>query len=364
MISTSSLPDNDPHAYPSVYEPDAPSPAPVPPSAAADGGEAAPPQEEAVGEKGFALDSIMSAARLARPKARAHGSSTPSASALPTQSLAHPKELDLFPAFMSRSALFGTFRSGCGGAHAGPLQAAGEVSLTFNGPRLSMADKRVWEALARIAKRSGFDIAHPFNVRMAEVAKLAGFRHGQTRSAWASVERLTQSRIDAIVYGARISGWLVTSVVANGRDAAVRLDPGLVEPAFFKTLLASMAGAAGDGVESLLAQWLRDYLSTHKPPAIPLTLDYLRGLSGYLPAPKRFIGALEKAMQELAAKRPDLIASWSIDKSTGSDNASDQWSLLAVRGPAMPVVKHPPKPVPPSAPKVALAPKRRGGVSL
>jgi hypothetical protein len=315
---------------------------------------------------------------------RSYGRSATTAPAQQPTLLPNAKDLDMFPAFMSRSALFGAFRPNCGGVHAGPLNAAGAVELTFNGPRLCMEDKRVWEALIRIAKRDQVDIAAPFKVRLAEVAQLAGYGEGQSRSAYGAIERLASCRLDAVVYGARMSGWMLMSSAKDGRHATVRLDPALAAPALSQTMQAAVLpppassqplskaarGAGSNGVGSLLAQWLRDYLSTHKPPAKSLTLGYLRRLSGYVSEAKHFVSALENAMADLVNFRPDLVASWSIDKSgdlaqtEARAHASERWILLIVRGPAQPVVKHPPKAACAVAPQAKSPPKRRGGVSL
>lgn len=299
-----------------------------------------------------------------KPAKRAYGRKTTKAPAGKPLPLNHPSDLDLFPAFMSRSALFSASRSENVETHSGPLEAAGEVFLTFNGPRLSMADKRAWEAVMRIAMRDRVNTEEPFLVKLAEVARLAGFGKCQSRTAWAAIERLARSHLDATVYGTKMAGWLLTSAVLKGRRASILIDPSLVGPAFSGTLLASRTGAVGDGVKSLLAQWLRDYFSTHKPPARPLTLDYLRELSGYVSRPKHFVPALEKAMAELAEKRADLIASWSIDKSLGNDNASDRWTLNVQRGSSMPVVKRRSKPAASMPPVAKPTPKRRGGPAL
>jgi len=394
LENTQALPEDDPHAWPSVYEP---TPFPSTPNDA-NGASAtdAPPRPRAAEVAPAALNDAsarrdeeddFAEKRLGAPPAvappddtrptdgsapsghapaakRAYGRKSLAVASSPAKALPHPNDLDMFPAFMSRSALFGAFRSNCGGTHAGPLKAAEKVPLTFEGQRLSMADKRVWEALARIAKRDGVDISQPFKARLAEVADMAGYGPGQSRSAWSAIERLSGSKIDATVRGAKVSGWLLMSAVRDKRDALVRLDPALVGPALSQTMLASMAGAARDGVKSPLGQWLRDYFSTHEPTTKPLTLDYLRELSGYPSPPKRFVAALEAAMAELAAKRPDLIASWSINTGAADSNASARWVLLAIRGPAAPALKHPPKAVPASAPATAPAPKKRGGPNL
>jgi len=391
METSQTVPDDDPHGWPSVYEPD------LMPAAQATAKPAvgAPTTQQTLepspwgrdnahvqgGDKDWSegantpfeapkeaeASDALAARGLGQGDSagrRAYGKIASPAASTMSKILPHVDHEDMFPAFMSRSALFGALRPNLGDACAGPLKAAGDVSLTFQGPRLSMADKRVWEALIRIAKRDRIDASEPFDARLSEVARLAGYGQGQSRAAWASIERLARSKLDATVYGAKANGWLVMSSERRGRIARVRFDPAFILPALSLTMQASMAGAVGDGARSLLGQWLRDYLSTHKPPARPLTLGYLRELSGYVSKPKHFVAALEAAMNELASVRPDLVASWSIDKGEAVGNASDRWTLLAIRGPAMPVVKHPPKAAPAEAPAATTATKRRGGPSL
>lgn len=384
METPQALPEDNPHAWPSVYEPDpvppaTPQPAtappqPVPgqmapgthdasPAKACDGGktdEAWVAVEAATTPECQGAPSEPGSGQMPSGGKRAYGRASPPAARSVAKILPHADDHDMFPAFMSRSAIFGAIRANLGGPHNGPLRAAGDASLSFEGPRLSMADKRVWEALVRIAKRDRIDASEPFDVRLSEVARLAGYGQGQSRAAWASIERLARAKLDATVYGAKACGWLLMSCDRSGRMARVRFDLGFIEPALSQTMQASMKGAAGDGVRSLLGQWLRDYFSTHKPPAKSLTLDYLRDLSGYTSQPKHFVAALETAMAELTSDRPDLVASWSIDKSESVGNASDRWTLLAIRGPAMPVVRHPPKPAPVEPPAPPFPSKRRG----
>jgi hypothetical protein len=266
---------------------------------------------------------------------------------------------DMFPAFMARSALFSAIRANTAGSHHGPLPAQGEVSLSLQGPRLSMADKRVWEALVRVGKAGQVDLAAPFEVAMGDVAEMAGFGRGQTRSAWAAVERLAAAKVDALVKVAPVSGWLLASAQMNGRRRLVAFDPAFMEAAFARVLNVDMAGSLRGRSEPPLAQWLGDYFQTHEPFDTDPDLDYLRKLCGHGGTPKAFVVALEAAMEALAASRPDLIAGWSIDKSKRS---SLEWKLAAPRGDARPKVKHPPKAAAakPSTPASMAAARRRG----
>jgi hypothetical protein len=292
---------------------------------------------------------------------RAYGRAQRPAPPPPTL-LPHPHKPDMFPAFMARSALFSAIRANTGGSHHGPLQAPTTMSLSLQGPRLSMADKRVWEALVRAAKRGRVDMAAPFDVAMGNVAEMAGFGRGQTRSAWAAVERLAAAKVDALVNGVPVVGRLLASATKDGRRRVVAFDAKFMEAAFARVLNVDMTGSLRGRSEPPLAQWLGDYFQTHEPFATDPDLDYLRKLCGHGGTPKDFVSALEAAMAALAAARPDLIAAWSIDKSKGS---SLEWTLVTPRGDARPSVKHPRKPKaggPSTAASVAAAAaaRRRG----
>ena len=272
-------------------------------------------------------------------------------------------EPDMFPAFMSRSALFSAIRANSGGYHNGPLKASGKVSLNFHGPRLSMVDKRVWEALVRAAKGGRFDLAGPCFVEVADVAEMAGFERGQTRSVWAAMERLAASKVDAMVEGVSVSGRLLASVAKIGKRRMVAFDPALMEAALGRALNAELAGSPRGRSAPLLAQWLGDYFLTHEPSTIAPDLNYLRELCGHAGSPKGFVAALEAAMRSLSSARPDLVAGWTIDKSRRS---SLSWTLRVERGAARPRVKQFGKAVA-SAPadlKAAQARARRRGPAL
>ena len=293
-----------------------------------------------------------------RPYGRA-----PSAAVATLEPLPLSRELDMFPAFMSRSALFSAIRANSGGSHAGPVPASGKVSLSAWGPRLSMADKRVWEALVRLAKKGGFNVAAPFCAPMGDIAEMAGFGRGQTRSAWAAIERLAALSIDALVDGVAVSGKLLGAARKEGRRRVVAFDARLMRSALGGVLNVDLGSSPRGRSEPPLAQWLGDYFLTHEPSAMDPNLGYLRDLCGYAGAPKEFAAALEAAMASLAAWRPDVIAGWSIDKSKRSSLA---WTLSTQRGPARPRVKHPAKPkAPPTATPerliaAAAAARRRG----
>lgn len=268
---------------------------------------------------------------------RAYGRSR-RAAATPSTRLPLAHEPDMFPAFMSRSALFSAIRANSGEFLAGPVRASGNVSVSVQGPQLSMADKRVWESLVRIAKRGAIDVERPFKVSMPSIAEMAGFGRAQGRSAWAAIERLAATRVDAVVDGVGVSGPLLASAKKDGQRSAVEFDPMFMQAALGRTLNIAMPDAPRGRAQPPLAQWMGDYFQTHEPFAKAPDLRYLSELCGHGGSPKGFVAALEAAMATLQAARPDLIASWSIDKSTRS---SLEWTLLVARGASRPQVKRP-----------------------
>ncbi len=333
--------------------------APLPPARAEPFGAA-----EAEVLEGFPVGAALPVLAPARAR-RAYGRKATGAAA-PIEHLPLASDQDMFPAFMSRSALFGAARPNAGGLHVGPLEAAGNVALSFDGPSLSMLDKRVWEALVRFAKASRLDVHSPFKVPMSRIAKEAGLAQSGSRAVWASMARLACSRLDAVVDGVAIKGLLLAEARRKGRGCEASFDPDLLVPALSQVLQASMASAASPPGASPLRQWLRDYFSTHEALGRPFTLDYLRKLSGYGSQTKRFPADLENAMASLKLLDPGLIAEWSIKRDGG---VGDAWMLSVVRGKSRPCVKQPAKTAAAAEPRaarsqVAVARKRRRGPEL
>ncbi len=282
------------------------------------------------------------------------------------QCLPLANEPEMFPAFMSRSALFGALRPNTGEYYSGLLEASGDAVVSFAGPRLSMRDKSVWQALARRAKEGRFDAAASFEVPLAEVALDAGLRPSGVRAVRASLERLAQSRVDAKVGGVAFAGSLLAEAGPDGGRFRAQFDPAFAVPALSLVLQASTA-SAGPAACGPLAQWLRDYFSTHLPMARPFTLGYLMRLSGYGSPTKRFAQDLREAMDWLKAQRSDLVVDSLIER---EGKRSENWKLVVHRGAFEPKLRHPPKNRAPSPPAEATWPnakavaKRPRGPSL
>jgi len=273
-------------------------------------------------------------------------------------------KLSAFPAFMSRSAIFGVGRPGHGGPHRGWLQAAGNYKLNFEGECLSMLDKRVWEALVRIAKEKRIDVQHPFKVTLSAIARRAGV--GGTGGlalprVWACAERLAASQVQVDLEGSTRVGALLGSATKVGRAYFVQFDAEFAMAILASDIQFQFVDGRRARLKLPLAQWFHDHLSTHRPSPLPYTLGYLRDICGYRNQDSAFPMAVRKAMAELAAGCPGMVAGWSIDE-VGVDSTC--WRLEIERGAERPC------PIYPASMKTSFpatkpsATKRRGGVAL
>ncbi len=269
-----------------------------------------------------------------------------------------------FPAFMSRSAVFGAFRAGHAGSHTGWLPAQGNYDIDFEGERLSMLDKRVWEALVAIAKDRLVDVSKPFKVTLAEIARRAGVAGNggvALSSVWKCAVRLAATRLQVNLEGSRRAGRLLALATKVKREYRVQLDPEFAAAILGDDIQIDFPVGRRQALRAPLAQWLHDYLTSHKPADFAFFLPHLRGHCGYADEARHFPADLRVAMEELATNCPELVASWSIDDSR---KKSEAWKLSIERGADRPSPLFPPsmKKIPP-APKPRNV-KRRGGVAL
>lgn len=124
-----------------------------------------------------------------------------------------PEWVDRFPALMARSAIFQIGRAGDHIERAElPCHEAGRSAI-FEGPRLGMRDKRVWEVALRAAKAEG-SAGVEFALSASDVAKAigAGCSGRALKSVGESLKRLARARLDyAAPSGSRWSAALLGS---------------------------------------------------------------------------------------------------------------------------------------------------------
>lgn len=240
-----------------------------------------------------------------------------------------------FPALFARSGLFSGQRQPR--AAAAPLQTLGikgqmHHSVDFEGPRLSMNDKAVYEAVVRLAKATKHDLGLPMRASLRAVSDEMGWSACGGRDldwVWSAVERLAQSEVSfQLANKQRASGKLLESANKGKLGIELSFDSQFVLAAFGDGQQFKIDSARRSELGSPLAQWLHDFLSTHKE-GHALTLSYLQELCGSSATSKRFCRALREAATALCAAAPELVKSFIIDDHRRS---SEGWSIKFERG--------------------------------
>lgn len=267
-----------------------------------------------------------------------------------------------FPGLMQRSSLFSVGRasSGADGLGSSP-KSQGSYNLDVSGPRLTMHDKALWEALVDIAKERGQDLSQPLRTSLSDIARRCGAAFTGSRTTTAAregLERLVQACITCQIGSAgTVSGRLLADCQITPNGTTVMFDTDFAAVLLGSDLNFQLNLTARRELDSSLAQWMHDFLSTHLETR-PLTFKYLRELCGFTAQSKRFPSALLVAMDELKAKAPGIVADYSVAKATKD---SDWWELSITRGSDLPKFVG-------YKPKAMVGPSRvgprRGGVAL
>lgn len=281
----------------------------------------------------------------------------------------HGRHLRNFPGFIARSAMFRACSSNAPFEQATEVKVQGDCKLTLSGPMLTMRDKHVWETAIQLAKLRAPSVSDAFEIelrdfdrRMREGMAAPGDEADKDRepngralaSIWSSLKRLALCRVEFEINGScrGVGSLLATAYKESGR-LYLRLNPDCAVPFLLGDKQFALNQARRAALPSALAQWLHDFLSTHKV-AKSMDLLYLRELCGYGGPGKNFPGKLQRAMEALAVAAPGLVASFNIEK---LGRNSDAWELAVVRGAEKPSYLKA-ESVP------AAAPTGRGGVSL
>ncbi|MGK5024232.1 hypothetical protein [Janthinobacterium sp. RB2R34] len=250
---------------------------------------------------------------------------------------------DRCPAFMARGPLFSSGRTMLGIPHDGPVKAQGKYSLTLCGERLYMRDKQVWHAVMNIVKRAP---AHnvPIRIELGAIATLIGSSdHGgrALRRVWQNVERLSRATIEVTLRdGHAHKGKLLGAAYRQDGKYFIELDMQWMTAAFCLDYQFKINCKRRNGLTSSLAQWLHDFLSTHKS-SPGLSLGYLRDLCGFDGQHRKFPAAIRAALAELKNSTAALVADFEIIK---NGRSSDYWNVVIVRGPEQPSFTGPSSP--------------------
>lgn len=249
--------------------------------------------------------------------------------------LPHSGKPDYFPALTARSALFSASRfSRDPGADHVEVELACQKGyrLVYTGPRLNMHDKIVWETALQIAKERNPDLSTGLHISLREFAERMGWtsRSGDAlKWIWGSLQRLYKLRLSFELPNGVVGGGAIISTAIKDNDRYyIRINPDFAKPVLQHDLQFRIHIERRQKLKSMLAQWLHDFLSTHSEEK-PLTLDYLREMSGYAGQKKRFPEQINEALAELADQIPTLVSGFEIERS-GRD--SDKWVAHIHRG--------------------------------
>ena len=247
------------------------------------------------------------------------------ASTVPPREMPH-RDDPRMPGLLARSALFG---AGLGSGQAvirklAPIGCYPPYKLAYEGPRLTMKDKQVWELALEAAKRSG-PAGEEFKSSLSALAKGMGRKRpggADTSLVRASLERLAGARVEfTLGDGFQGSGSLLLSARESVTGWWIAFDPALCD-LFERDIRFPMDAERRAMLKTELARWLHDFLSTHDDYEKGYKLADLRRLSGYEADPSQFSSKLRDALADLVEKAPSLVKSFKV---TRVGRESDDW---------------------------------------
>lgn len=250
-----------------------------------------------------------------------------------------------FPAFMARSGLFSVgFAKGAESLSCKEfidIPAQGKYLITLHGSRLTMRDKHLWESAIEIAKASKLGVGGIFHIPLLDFCKALGWNDRSAKSrewVWSGLSRLADARIKfKLLDGTEGTGTLISTLARREGIVSLRLNPDFILNAFGRDLQFTMNPARRCQLKSTLAQWLHDFFSTHTTTP-PLSLGYLRELSGYSGQSRRFPADIMNAMSEIKQAAPELVSSFEVHKDSKDGS---KWKLCITKGTELPAFTMP-----------------------
>lgn len=271
-----------------------------------------------------------------------------------------PEKLMRYPGLLARSAIFRVGRTNEENIEHSEIACySAGYQVIFEGPRLGMRDKSIWECALRAAKEQGH-IGRGMPLSANYIATVIG--GGDSGPALArigqSLQRLSEARIEYQLPGGSCGGGnMLGSACKTASGWRVSFDVGLInllgEDKQFEINTARRGLLSSD-----LAKWLHDFMSTHKfGYECGFKLGCLLELSGWRGDAGQFPSRLGEALVELSSRCPELINGFRIVR--GQRNSSN-WRVLIDKGSEAVCFEVPAK-------KIRARPNgrpRRGGVSL
>lgn len=292
--------------------------------------------------------------------------------------LSGEKEWNRFPGLMARSAVFRVGRAdpeptATGAEEPRPKYPQEELAaygksyeVKFEGPRLTMRDKRVWERVLQGAKACKF-AGVEFALSASELSgSLGGCSSGPELSrVVTSLKRLCAARIRYRAGEATGGAFLVGSARLFSSGWRVSIDPDLVHLLTFDDQFAINSGRR-EKLKSDLAKWLHDFMSTHeKGYEEGFKLAELMALSGWRGDKGQFPSALDSALKNLVEECPEVVSGFEMRR---KGRGSAEWRVKVNRGPETEKFRCPAdeeaREQAKKAARAKKAGKRKGGVSL
>ena len=277
---------------------------------------------------------------------------------------------DHVPGLFTRSALFRVERivRGVGATNGSPhtVKAQRPYEIDADGPLLAMSDKRVFDAVIRLAKRDKLDLNDPLRTSLRELAGQMGMAStGGHSLSWIkdSLERLAKVSLSfRLKDGLFHEGSLIESVDKGPSGLGIKFDSKFILAAFGMDRQFRIDAKRRASLPSPLTQWMHDFLSTHTD-SHDLTLAYLRELCGYGGRASDFPRVLKSAMKALVESAPAIAASFEVIK---LGRKSGLWKLKVQRGPEAANFFDPAAMKAAAAAKAASSARgpRKGGVAL
>lgn len=263
--------------------------------------------------------------------------------------IAHWGKPEFFPSLTARSSLFcasriGTYNTDDAKNETIELKCQG-ASLTYNGPRLDMHDKLVWETAVQIAKDRKAPVGTTFTISLRDFASRMGWKNPSgtnLRWIWTSIKRLSRAHLEykATPKDARPGdergpsptvegvGNLIAGAQRRGDSYAIQICEQFSKFAFELDKQFLIQIKRRETLKNLLAKWLHDFLSTHTKEQ-EFDIAYLRELSGFTGRQKDFPAKLMTALNELQTSVPGLVAGYEVVK---AGKSSDDWKVMVKRG--------------------------------
>ena len=222
------------------------------------------------------------------------------------------------PLGFARSSLFGVTRTTPGKLRDTPIQILDvrASKMSYTGPQLNQHHALIWQALIRIALKSGTDgsasVLVPIDALLEQIG-CQGKDSKQRGRVWQWLRDLSDARIEYSTVTHDCIDRLVLKASRCKRTGMleIQLSPDILHLLSKEVLENDLARKSSLG-RNMLALWLHDYIASHqRVPALPVS--QLLMLCGSCLALPQFRQRLEAALKLLKVGKSPLVKSWKYD---------------------------------------------------